>query len=46
MTVKKPNFMDAVKAAQANKTKVPPAKAQEVQAEKFKNKLSERKGKK
>ena len=40
MTEKKPNFMDAIKAAQANKTKVPQAKAQQVQAAKFKNQVS------
>lgn len=37
MTEKKSSFMDAIKAAQANKTKVPQAKAQQVQQAKFKN---------
>ena len=39
MTEKKPNFMDAIKAAQANKTKIPQARAQQVQAAKFKNQV-------
>lgn len=40
MTEKKTNFMDAIKAAQANKTKVPQAKAAAVQQAKFKNQVS------
>lgn len=46
MTDKKPNFMSAVKAAQASKNKVPQELAQKVQEAKFKDKTSERKTKK
>ena len=40
MTEKKSNFMDAVKAAQANKSKVPQSTATQVQQAKFKNQVS------
>lgn len=40
MTEKKTNFMDAIKAAQANKNRLPQSKAQQVQAAKFKNQVS------
>jgi hypothetical protein len=43
MTEKKINFMDAIKAAQANKSKVPLTKAQQVQQIKFKNQVSSNK---
>ena len=43
MTEKKTNFMDAIKAAQATKSKVPVAKAQQVQQAKFKNKVASNK---
>ncbi len=45
MTEKKPNFMAAVKAAQASKTKVPQDLAKQVQEAKFKDK-PEKKAKK
>jgi hypothetical protein len=45
MTEKKPNFMAAVKAAQASKAKVPQELTQQVQAAKFKDK-PEKKSKK
>lgn len=35
---KKPNFLDAIKAAQSVKAKVPAAKAKLIQQEKFKQK--------
>jgi len=40
MTEKKTNFLDAIKAAQANKTKIPEAKAQQVQQVKFRNQVT------
>jgi hypothetical protein len=40
MTDKKPNFLDAIKNAQAMKTKVPQGKAQQVQQAKIKNQVS------
>jgi len=40
MTEKKNNFLDAIKAAQANKTKIPEAKAQQVQQVKFRNQVT------
>jgi hypothetical protein len=40
MTEKKTNFLDVIKAAQASKTKIPEAKAQQVQQAKFKNKVT------
>ena len=40
---KKPNFLDAIKAAQAAKTKVPQGKAKQVQEAKFKNQVSSNK---
>jgi hypothetical protein len=43
MTEKKTNFLEAIKAAQANKTRVPEAKAQQVQQAKFKNQVSSNK---
>jgi len=43
MTEKKINFMDAIKAAQATKSKVPEGKAQQVQQIKFKNQVSSNK---
>lgn len=39
MTEKK-SFLDALKAAQANKTKIPQAKTQQVQQAKFKNQVA------
>jgi hypothetical protein len=43
MTEKKTNFVEAIKAAQANKSKVPLTKAQQVQAVKFRNQVSSNK---
>ena len=40
MTEKKTNFAEAIKAAQANKSKVSLTKAQQVQQVKFKNQVS------
>lgn len=40
MTEKKSSFLDAIKAAQANKSKVPQAKSQQVQQAKYKNQVS------
>lgn len=37
---KKPTFLDAIKAAQANKTKIPQSKAKQIQDAKFKNQVS------
>mgnify|MGYP003352196399 FL=1 len=39
MTEKKTNFLDAIKNAQQMKTKVPQAKAQQVQQAKMKNQV-------
>lgn len=39
MTEKKKNFLDIIKAAQENKTKVPQSKTKQVQDAKFKNKV-------
>jgi hypothetical protein len=43
VTDKKPNFMDAIKAAQASKSKVPQAKQQQVQQAKFKTQVNSNK---
>jgi hypothetical protein len=43
MTEKKTNFVEAIKAAQASKSKVTPAKAQQVQQVKFRNQVSSNK---
>jgi hypothetical protein len=43
MTEKKTSFLDAIKAAQATKSKVPEGKAQQVQQAKFKNKVTSNK---
>jgi hypothetical protein len=43
MTEKKTNFVEAIKAAQASKSKVPLTKAQQVQQIKFKNQVSSNK---
>jgi hypothetical protein len=43
MIEKKTNFAEAIKAAQANKSKVPRSKAQQVQQAKFKNQVSSNK---
>lgn len=43
MTEKKSNFMDAVRAAQANKSKVSQSKVAQVQQVKFKNQVSNNK---
>lgn len=40
---KKTNFLDAIKAAQAAKTKVPHGKAKQVQEAKFKNQVTSNK---
>ena len=40
MTEKKTNFVEAIKAAQASKTRVQQGKAQQVQQAKFKNQVS------
>jgi hypothetical protein len=40
MTEKKTSFLDAIKAAQATKTKIPEAKAQQVQQAKFRNQVT------
>jgi hypothetical protein len=40
MTEKKTNFMDAIKAAQINKSKVPLTKTAAVQQAKFKNQVN------
>lgn len=36
---KKPTFLDAIKAAQASKSKIPQSKTQQVQQAKFKNQV-------
>lgn len=40
---KKTNFLDAIKAAQAAKTKIPQGKAKQVQEAKFKNQVTSNK---
>ena len=40
MTEKKKNFLDVIKAAQANKNKIPESKTKQVQDAKFKNKVT------
>lgn len=40
MTEKKTSFLDAIKAAQATKSKVPQGKTQQVQQAKMKNQVS------
>ena len=43
MTEKKTNFMDAIKAAQANKSRIPEATAKSIQQAKVKNQVSSNK---
>ena len=43
MTEKKANFMDAIKAAQANKSSVPQATSKAVQQAKIKNQVNSNK---
>tara|TARA_R110000822_G_scaffold308965_1_gene437597 strand:- start:314 stop:475 length:162 start_codon:yes stop_codon:yes gene_type:complete len=43
MTDKKPNFIDAIKAAQASKNTVPLSKTAQVQQAKFKNQTTSNK---
>ena len=40
MTEKKPSFLDAIKAAQASKSRVPEDKSRQVQQAKFKNQVT------